>query len=140
VSLYTEIRGALQARAVATPGFPGALQRAYEGRPFNPTLGTPYAALTLLPTAERPADIAGDQARQDGLFQIGLFYPANAGETATLEALADAVRARFTPTLEIERNGVVVVIDYAERGPIIHEGDWMQLPVTIRWHRIAAEP
>lgn len=140
MSLYTSIRSALQTRAVATSGFPGAAQRAYEGRPFTPTKGTPYAALTLLPAFDRPMDINADETRHDGNFQIGLFHPATAGETATLEALADAVRAQFAPPIDLESGGVVVRVIAAERGPILHDGDWMQLPVTIRWVCLDADP
>lgn len=140
MSIFADIRYALQTRAVATAGFPGATQRAYEGRAFTPTKGTPYAALTMLPASAAPADINADETRYDGNFQIGLFHPATAGETATIEALADAVRAQFAPPLDLERNGTVVRILAAERGPILHDGDWMQLPVTIRWVCIAPDP
>lgn len=131
MSLFQDIRGALQARANTTSGLPTG--RAYEGVTYAPTVGTAYVAYTLIPTQERPATLGqyGDTLRQ-GLFQVSLYYPAGSG-TGTAEAMADAVKSKFVPGTDLTQGSTTVRISYAERGHVQTQPDWIMVPVTVAW-------
>jgi len=132
-TLYQNIRGMLQARAVTASGFPGSAQRAYEGVAFSPTVGTAWARMTLVPTQGRSAVIGGALKAHQGLFLVDLFYPSGQG-TASVESVADAVKAVFAPGDTLTLNGESLRIRYAERNqPLAVEADWISAQVQVGW-------
>ncbi len=90
MSLLSDIRGALQLCAKSATGFPADNQIKYEGKGFSPTLGTPWARMTLLNNSGQPFSLDGTDRITGGLFQVDLFYPINKG-TADIDTVADAV-------------------------------------------------
>jgi hypothetical protein len=134
MSVSLDIRGALQVRAATATGFPGSAQRYYEGLAFTPTIGTPYARMTLFPTQGRAAVIGGALVRHQGLFQVDLFYPAGLG-TGAAETVADAVKAVFIAGLSVTQGSETVTIEYAERAAAIQQNaDWLMVPITVGYH------
>jgi len=131
VSVFQDIRGALTVQANTAAGLPG--DKAYEGVPYTPVVGTAYVAYALVPTAERPRTLGqyGDTIRQ-GLFQASLFFPSGSG-TGLAESAADAVRAKFPPGQVVTQNETVVRVRYAERAPAQAHPDWVMVPVTVAW-------
>lgn len=132
MSLYQNIRGALQTRAATASGFPPVAQRAYENRLFTSTTGVPYARMTLIPSSGRPFSLSGARRYHNGMFQVDIFYPTLVG-TAAAEQVADAVRAVFVPGTKVPLNGDMVLIAYSERHAGLDGKDWLQIPVTIGW-------
>lgn len=131
-SLYQNIRGCLQSRALATPGFPARC--AFEGALFSSTVGTPWARLTLMPQMGRPYSVSAGLMRHSGLFQVSVFLPAGGGPgTGAAEAIADAVKARFVAGMKLAQGGETVEIEYAERSQAMVEADWISAPVTVGW-------
>lgn len=130
-TLYQNVRGALQAQAATAAGFPS--QVAYENVMFTSTVGTPYARMTLMPQLGRPFSVSSDVKRHDGLFQVDIFYPANAG-TALAEAAADAVRDALSAAKRLAAGSDILAIDYVERAAALQQPDWIQIPVTAKWH------
>jgi hypothetical protein len=136
-SLYQNIRGALQSRALTASGFPTVVE--YEGvmvqRPDPTAVGAKWARLVLIPSASKPYDTATRYKRHIGIFQVSIFY-ASVGSpgTGAVEALADAVKDVLYPGLDLFKNGERIRIQYAERAQVaVDEPDWLQCPVTIGW-------
>lgn len=137
-SLYQNIRGALQERALTAAGFPGTTKRSYEGVGFNrpaSVAGEVWARLTLIPASGRPYDVGNGSKRHLGIFQVSLFYAAiGAPGTGPVEALADAVKDVFSPGIFLFKNGERVKIQYAERAQVAtDEPDWLHCPATVGW-------
>jgi hypothetical protein len=110
-----------------------ALATAWENAPYTPVVGTPYqAAYLLLATPENPT-MGDDYYREQGIFQINLFYPIQAG-TATAAARAAAIKTLFKRGTSITSNGVTVQIEATpEVSQGRRDGDRWALPVKIRW-------
>lgn len=132
MSLYQNIRGALQTRAATATGFPPANQRAYEGVIFTSTAGVPYVRLSLIPSSGRAFALSGGRRRHLGLFQVDVFYPAAKG-TAAAEVLADAIRDQFKPGIRLPLGSDIVLISYSERAAALFDASWTQIPVTVGW-------
>ncbi len=132
MSLYQNIRGALQTRAALAAGFPPANQRAHEGMVFTSTTGVPYARLSLIPSSARPFALSGQRRQHRGLFQVDVFYPANKG-TGPAETVADAIRDQFKPGDRIPLGADIVLISYSERAAALFDAAWTQIPVTVGW-------
>lgn len=138
MSLSTNIRGALQVRALTAAGFPGAGLVAFEGITFSvpPALaGVKYARLTLIPALGRPFDVGNGTKRHSGIFQVSLFF-AKAGDPGSgpVEILADAVKAVFPPGAALYQGGEKVRIKYSERAQVAgDEPDWLHVPTTVGW-------
>lgn len=135
MSLYNNIRAALQTRAITAVGFPAAAQRAWEGVSFNPTIGTPWARLMLVPTEGRSAVVGAGTILHRGLFLVDLAYPARDDPgTGDLEAAIDAVKAVFGPGVSLTQGTETVSIEHAERGPVIPTSEWLLVSVSVAWH------
>jgi hypothetical protein len=140
MTIYQDIRGALQKRASLAQGFPPSGQRDYEGITFRPTIGTTYARMTLIPSSARPPFMDGRVVQHEGLFQVDLFAPGGGSPgSATVEQVADAVRAQFEAGLRLPVNAGKLLIRYAERSGILTQPDWLQISVTIAY-RIYSNP
>lgn len=129
------IRGCLQLQAALASGFPAAI--AYEGEIFAPTIGVPWARMTLLPQSGRPFDVRAADTAHLGLFQVDVMVPDGLG-TGAAELAADAVRAVFRGGTVLAIGGDRVLIDYAERAQAIQQPDWICCPVTVRWRCYSA--
>ena len=106
-SLYQDIRGALQNRLAAVTGIPAI---AYEGKGYTPVAGTPFVEPVFIPISSPPVT-NGDQKvfLHEGLFQVAVVYPVAKG-TGPAEAMADAIKASFTPGTVLS-NGAAVTGD-----------------------------
>lgn len=135
MSVSQAIRGALQQRAATAVGFPPSNQRAYEGYAFNPTIGTTYARMTVIPSESRPAVVGAATKIHRGLFQIDIFYPAQGNPgTGAAEVLADAVKDVFAVGgSAMSVGGETVTVERVQREQVIQSPEWLQVPVTVYW-------
>ena len=132
MSLISDIRGALQLQARTTAGFPPDNQIDYEGKPFSPTLGTPWARMTLLNNSRQPFSLDGLSQITGGLFQVDLFYPIDKG-TADIDVVADAVVDAFPLNRNLFKGTTRVSIYYAQRAPLLQQPDSIHAPITVSW-------
>lgn len=131
-------RAALRQRLLTVPGLPAGRQWENEG--YDPVPGTPWLREQLMPAGSVPASFGGKGIgdgliRDDGLWQITLFYPAGQG-TKEAELMAKAVCSAFRPGLSgvISYDGQNVICSRAEKAKAIQEPDWYGIPVTIRYY------
>lgn len=130
-TLDQNIRYALESRLATVSGLPAI---AYEGVRYTPAPGTAFIEPTIVPTAERPATMGDDHlVLHEGLFMVLLVYPNGKGAGA-IEAMANAVKAKFKASDVSTVNGVTVRFRYAERRPSIHEPDWVRVPISIGFY------
>lgn len=134
MSLYTNIRGALQSRLETVEDIPTI---AWEGIDFTPTTGSAFVVAIFAPQSVRPASMGNITYRHDGTFEISVVYPrfpiGLPGGTFPAEEMADAIKARFTPDVPLELNSVFVRISYCERRAALIEPDWIRIPVSVAW-------
>lgn len=123
------VRAALEtALAAMSP----ALATAWENVPFTPpAAAVPYQAAYLIPAAPDNAEF-GSAHFEQGIFQVSLFYPLQAGSNAAA-ARAEMLRALFKRGASFTSSGVTVTVD---RTPEVSQGtvdgDRWFLPVKIR--------
>lgn len=129
-TLYQDIRGLLQRRAMTAVGFPADI--APQAVAYNPVPGTPWARMVLTPASGRPFSVSGARIKHVGLFTVTIFQPAKAG-TAAAEVAADNLKAVFRPGDVLHRNNENLAVDYAEVRQIVEETDWVSAPVMIGW-------
>jgi len=123
------VRAALQTKLNGM----AALATAWENVPYTPVAGTPYQAAYVL-AAEPDNPTLGDGFyREQGIFQVSLFYPLQAG-TATAEARAQLIRTTFKRGTSMTSGSVTVIVDKTpEIGQGRVDGDRWHIPVKIRW-------
>lgn len=134
MSVYGDIRSALESQVANISGVPSAANRAWQNVQFTPTTGTSWIRMTFQPTRRRPQDVTADGLQRfDGLFLIDIFSPEGNGPAAA-ETLADATVDAFEAGTVLSANGQVLMIEYAEidRAPN-QDSPWFQVPVTIKW-------
>lgn len=100
------IRGILQTRLL-TLGW--ADQTAFEGKPFDPTAGTPYQELTTV-FSDPDAITLAHSDMQRGLFQVRLMYPILTTGIGPQTARAEAIKALFPRNLRLTTGGQLVKI------------------------------
>jgi hypothetical protein len=124
------IRAALE---VALAAMSPALATAYENAPYTPVAGTAYQQVWLLPAT--PANIEFSSVyRQDGLLQVDLKYPLNAGPAAAA-ARAELFRTTFIRGASFTASGVTVHINGTpEIMPARIEEDRYVLPVRVPFY------
>ena len=142
----SSVRIALETKlATITP----ALSTAYENVPFTPVTGTAYQAAYLLPATPANPTMGDGYYREQGIFQVTLMYPLQAGPK-TAAARAELIRAAFKRGTSITIDGIDNWYDYffspfggitttiVDRTPEIGQGrvdgDRWALPVKIRWY------
>ena len=129
MSSLPAIRAALETQlASITP----EIDTAWENVSFTPTVGVPYQQVTLLPA--QPANLEmGAAYTEQGLMQVNLFYPKNAGPVpAALRG--EAIRAAFPIGASLSSNGITVnITNTTEIGPAQPDNDAFMIPVRIRW-------
>ena len=125
-----KIRTALE---VALAGMTPAVSISYENAAFAPVAGVPYQmAFLLLATPANPT--MGDAFhREQGIFQITLMYPIQAG-TAAAAARAVLIQAQFARGSTFTSGGVTVrVMATPEISAASVDGDRWAQPVKVRW-------
>ena len=125
-----KIRAALEtALAAMTP----AVSTAFQNVAFTPVANVPYQKAEFL-WARPTNDEFGSNWRQDGICQVTLRYPANAGPGAA-GARADLITATFKRGNSYTSSGVTVVIsDTPEEMPGYDDADRWAVPVRIRFY------
>jgi len=127
----SSVRIALETKlATITP----ALSTAYENVPFTPVTGVPYAAAYLLPATPANPTMGDGYYREQGIFQVTLRYPLQAGPKTAADR-AELIRAAFKRGTTLTSGTVSVIIERTpEIGQGRRDGDrWMQI-VRIRWY------
>ena len=125
------VRIALESKLSAmTP----SLSTAWENVPFTPVTGVPYAAAYLMPATPANPTMGDGYYREQGIFQVTLMYPLQAGPKTAADR-AELIRAAFKRGTTLTKSTVSVII---ERTPEIGQGrvdgDRWALPVKIRWY------
>lgn len=134
MSAYTDIRAALEQQIASISGIPSASNRAWENVVFNPTTGTPWVRMTLLPGESRPAVRGANPVLEYvGLFQIDVFQPQGKGPNPA-DVLADAIRDQFAPGTDITVNSTTTRIRWSERMPGEVDPPWYKVSVTVSWY------
>jgi len=125
------IRAAIESKlATISP----AISTAYENVPFTPVTGTAYQAAYLMPATPANPTMGDGYYREQGIFQVTLMYPLQAGPKTAADR-AELIRAAFKRGTTLTSGTVSVII---ERTPEIGQGrvdgDRWALPVKIRWY------
>jgi hypothetical protein len=124
------VRTALETKLnVITP----ALATSWENVPYTPVTGTPYQACFLMPSTPDNPTLGDGYYREQGLLQVSLFYPLQAGPQ-TAEIRAELIRTTFKRGTAMTSGSVKVLVD---RTPEIGQGrvddDRWMIHVKIRW-------
>ncbi len=139
MTTYTEVRAALQLHAATASGFPAANQIAYEGVTFTSTVGTPWARMTLLPVDDGPFSVSGAIRYAHGLFQVDVYSPSRGSPgTLAVEQMADNVISVFKSGTHLFQGSTEIIIDKANRGPLMISEDFLSIPTTISWRSYPA--
>ena len=134
MSVFSDIRTALESQIASVTGIPSAANRSWENVRFEPTTGTPWVRMTLLPGESRPA-IRGENPVLSylGLFQVDVFEPSGGGPR-TADTLADAIRDQFSSGTDITVNTTTTRIRWSERLPGRLDPPWYMVPIQISWY------
>ena len=139
MTVGNDIKQALESEIANVVGIPAAAQRSWENVPFKPTTGTPWVEMTLLPASSRKSAIGpSENYRHDGQFLVALNYPDSTKGTAAVDALADAVRARFKIPVTLTSGGTTVRFNWSERNQGVRLAPWWIVTVTISWYAYAS--
>ena len=134
MTAMTDIRAALEQQVVTVSGFPSAANRAWENVRFEPTPGTTWARMQIIPSAMRPS-VRGPspQILYEGIFLVDIFAPEGNGANGA-DALSDAIRNAFTVDDILTENTTAVRFRWSERGQGLIDSPWYQVPVTVNWY------
>lgn len=126
----TSVRAALEAKLNAmTP----ALAIAWQNVGYTPVTGTPYQACYLMPATPSNPTVGDGFYREQGIFQVSLFYPLLVGSGAA-EARAQLIRTAFKRGTAMTSGSVSVFVDTTpEIGQGRADDDRWHVPVKIRW-------
>ena len=138
MSIYKDIRAALETRLAGVAGLPSGIQ--HEAVSFEPTANTSYLEVVLVPTLRVPA-VRGPnpQMRYQGVFRVFCYIPSGSGP-AEAETMAQLVLEAFDATTDIsytntDGDTIIVSIDYADVNSGVTEGNsWYYIPVNIGWY------
>jgi len=131
MSIINDIRACLDTHLAGTVGLPAV---AHQNVPYEPTTGTPFVKVDMVPTSRRPA-VRGlnPQQRYDGLYSILICTPENLGPGAGYD-IADLLLDRFDATTDISLSGLTISIDYSEVRTSFLDSPFYCTPVTIAWY------
>ena len=125
----TAVRAALQTKLNGM----AALATAWEGVGYTPVTGTPYQSVFVLPAEPENPTFGDDFYREQGIFQVSLFYPIGAG-TAAAETRAELIRTTFKRGTSMTSGTVTVIVNKTpEISPGRVDGDRWHIPVKIQW-------
>ncbi len=124
------IRSLLEtALAAMTP----AVSTSFENVPFTPAVGVPYQRAHLLLAEPDAIEMSGGHHREQGIFQITLCYPLDAGPVPASQR-AEAIRKIFYRGRTLVGSGISLTIErHPEIAPAITEDDRFVLPVRVRF-------
>jgi hypothetical protein len=120
------VRAALESRLnnMANP-----ISTAWENAPFTPVAGTPYQAVYLMTATPENPTMGDGFYREQGIFQVSLFYPLQAGPAAAA-ARAELIRTAFKRGTALTSGAVTVRISRTpEIGQGRVDGDRWHVPV-----------
>ena len=131
MSIINDIRACLDTHLTGTVGLPAV---AHQNVPYEPTTGTTFVKVDMVPTSRRPA-VRGlnPQQRYDGLYSILICTPENLGPGAGYD-IADLLLDRFDATTDISLSGLTISIDYSEVRTSFLDSPFYCTPVTIAWY------
>lgn len=131
MTIINDIRACLDNRLAGTVGIPAV---AHQNVPYEPTTGTPFIKVDMVPTSRRPA-VRGlnPQQRYDGLYSILICTPENMGPGAGYD-IADLLLDRFNAATDISFNGLIISVDYSEVRTSFLDSPFYCTPVTIAWY------
>jgi hypothetical protein len=104
---------------------------AHENDNYEPTPGTPYAEIYLIPNDITPVTLA-DSDETDGVFRINLRYPSDT-YSITAKTMADSIFSVFKIGTRLSYDGQKATITGQSRGRGINEGGWYALPLSIAY-------
>jgi hypothetical protein len=131
MSIINDIRACLDTHLAGTVGLPAV---AHQNVPYEPTTGTSFVKVDMVPTSRRPA-VRGlnPQQRYDGLYSILICTPENLGPGAGYD-ISDLLLDRFDATTDISLSGLTISIDYSEVRTSFLDSPFYCTPVTIAWY------
>ena len=110
-----------------------AILTVYENVPFTPVTGVPYQKVFLLPATPANPTMGDGYYREQGIFQVTLLYPLQAGPKTAADR-AEKIREAFKRGTTLTSGSIQVIID---RTPEISQGrvdgDRWSVPCKIRW-------
>jgi hypothetical protein len=110
-----------------------SLPTSWENVPYTPVAGTAYQQAWLLPATPDNPTLGTEHYREQGIFQISLMYPLQAG-TATAAARAQLIRTTFKRGTSMVSGTVTVrIATTPEISPGRVDGDRFSIPVKIRF-------
>ena len=119
-------------------GFFADENTAFENQAFEPTPGTPWAQLFLVPSQPSAASL-GDSGLDEhtGFLQIDLNYPINEG-TGAINIKADEIRAHFKAGArfvddEFSQDPQSVLIRSCGRSNGRNVNGWYRVSITVFW-------
>jgi len=124
------VRAALEAKL---NGITPALATAWQNAPYTPVAGTAYQQVFLLPATPSNPTLGDGFYREQGIFQITLMYPIQAGSSAA-ETRAELIRTAFKRGTSMTSGGVTVKVEATpeiSQGRV--DGDRWAVPVKVRW-------
>lgn len=142
MSVYDDIRSALETRLATTVGIPAI---AYENTLYKPTTGTAFIQPRMVFSSRVPATRGLNQStgkphqqRYRGVFQILLHYPEGVGPGASQD-MVNTIIDRFEAATDIsftnsDPKTIYVTVDYAEQMGAYNKSPWYVTPVNINWY------
>ena len=104
---------------------------AWENVPFTPTIGTPWQAITLLPSKTDNPTFGDGFRRESGILQISLYYPTNQGSQAAYARAGVLIGAFVRGSTFIQDAIRILVDEHPYIGPAFNNGAWFMVPVSI---------
>jgi len=130
MSIYKDIRAALETRLNSTPDIP---EIAWENVPYSPTTGTPFIKPMFQPTLRRQSAMATTPPHYyQGIFTILCYHPEGSGSGASQETV-DALVNRFNSTTDITYSGLTVSLRGAQQESSYINSPWFVTPITVSW-------
>ena len=124
------VRTALEAKLNAMSP---AIATAWQNVGYTPVTGTPYQACFVMPATPSNPTVGDGFYREQGIFQISLFYPLLAGAQA-VEARAQLIRTTFKRGTAMTSGSVSVLVDTTpEIGQGRADDDRWHVSVKIRY-------
>ncbi|MCK5605396.1 DUF4128 domain-containing protein [Candidatus Pacearchaeota archaeon] len=125
------VRSALQSKLDSI--YP-ALATAWENVEYVPVVDTPYQAAYVLTAEPDNPTMGDDYYREQGIFQVSLFYPLSVG-TSAAEVRAELIRTTFKRGTSMTSGSVTVIVNKTpEISQGRRDGDRWMIPVKIRWY------
>ena len=124
-----DIAKALRDYLIALPSMPPI---ATEGAKFSPTIGQPWLAEFCLGGEQHSPSTSETTSIIRGVYQIDVNTPSGGGKWSSLR-YADAILLYFSllKANPLTVNGVRIHVTNSGRSPIVVEGDWLKVSISI---------